>query len=193
MKAKLLLSFGIILLACQAVFGGFIGSTILIEPQYPAIGEVVFNNSFEVLVADGIELIDIRGYEFDIDILNSSITFTGFEGAVSENGTQFDNTTLPGYDEIFNGFYFFDLGGTLPAFSSVTINPATNMAGLDQSRILYDENNIYINFAGLYAFPNTYVQMDVGFAPEPATVLLFGIGAMLLRGRRRVCVLYDGP
>ena len=178
MKEKLLLSLSVILLACQSVFGNFIDSTILVESQIPNKGEVPFNNSFEVLVTDDIELVDIPGYSFDIDIQDSSITFDGFERTVAEDGTQFEDTD-------FHGFYFFDAGGTLPAFSSVTINPATIMAGLDQSRISYDENSIYIDFAGLYAFPDTYVQMDVAFVPEPATLLLFSLGGLILRGRRR--------
>ena len=179
MRGKMLVSVGIFLVAGRFAFGGLAGSNMLVETRYPTIDEVYHNNSFEVMVIDEIELTNIPGYGFDIDLMNSAIVFCGFEKAVrEERSIQFS-------EESFHGFYFFDMDDTVPAFSSVSINPATVLEGLDQSRISFDDNNIYINFSALYATRDSYVQLDLEFIPEPATVILLGLGGMVLGGRRR--------
>ena len=85
----------------------------------------------------------------------------------------------------FNGIRILDVNGTIPAFISVAINPATNMIGFDASRITFDSDNIWVNWQGLYGRSDTVVSLDVTGAPvddggsavpEPASLLLFGSG-----------------
>jgi hypothetical protein len=89
----------------------------------------------------------------------------------------------------FNGFHVFDLLGTIPAFTSVSINPATNMLGLTLARITFDDDNIWVNWNGLPFNADTVVSLDVNSTavPEPATVTmtLIGLGSALRAARRR--------
>lgn len=70
----------------------------------------------------------------------------------------------------FNGYRFSDENGTIPDITGVTINPDTNLAGFDASRIFFDANTVRINIA-----PNTtwalteVVSLDVTFASPTAT------------------------
>jgi hypothetical protein len=60
---------------------------------------------------------------------------------------------------------------------SVTIDPATNMAGFDSSRFSYTNNQIQVDWQDLTFTRNTIVKLDVNTTvPEPSTWLLFVSG-----------------
>lgn len=95
------------------------------------------------------------------------------------------DSTLAG--SAFNGFKISDVLGAINAFTSVTINGATNMAGFDASRITFDANNIWVNWQGLSFTSKTIVSLDINVAkvPEPASIALMGLAAFGLAALRR--------
>ncbi len=90
----------------------------------------------------------------------------------------------------FNG-PVFEAQTPITPISSVSINPATNMIGLDASRISFTPNSVSINWNGLGFDTTTVVSLDVRFGePIPTLekaalmtmiVLLGAIGSFLIR------------
>ena len=92
----------------------------------------------------------------------------------------------------FNGFRLYDVNGTIAAFTSVTINPSSNLLGLDASRITFDANNIYVNWDGLSVSASTFVTLNIsGAVPEPASwaLMIAGFGMVGFAARRRRAVV----
>lgn len=90
----------------------------------------------------------------------------------------------------FVGWEFFDALGDIDPFLSVTLNPDTNMVGLDSSRITFDANHIWVNLSGLSVRPGTVVSIDINApgsaVPEPGSWgLAIGALAILSVTRRR--------
>ena len=71
----------------------------------------------------------------------------------------------------FSGIVFSDLNGTIPAITGVTLNAATNMAGLDASRISFTADTVSINWQDLPFTAATVVQLDLSFAAAPAAAV----------------------
>lgn len=155
----------------------FEGQTLRLTYEFPFLGSVIALD--DVVVGAGVEVpnhsIDNQAYDFSdtnifVDYRNSGTwTLTAF-----------------------NGFHVFDLNGTIPAIVSVTINPATNLAGFTASRITFDADNIWVDWGGLSFDGETVVSLDVlpegaTPVPEPAQLLLLGAGlaAVAARVRRR--------
>lgn len=71
---------------------------------------------------------------------------------------------------------------SIAPFTSVTIDPITNMIGLDASRISFDADNIFVNWQSLGFSTETIVRLNLGGGtvpvPEPATVLLLPSGLL---------------
>jgi hypothetical protein len=90
----------------------------------------------------------------------------------------------------FNGFVLTDL--TNAPITSVTINPATNMAGFTSSTFTFDASSISVDWQGLSFTPGGVVQLDLNGngVPEPAAWTLTGAGILaalaVFRRRRRV-------
>ena len=67
----------------------------------------------------------------------------------------------------FNGPRFYDYLGTAPDLTGASVNPLTTMVGLDDSDLIVDANNVYVNWQGLDFFPDMKVVIDLQFAPVP--------------------------
>lgn len=154
----------------------FEGKTVGYQYLFPNIGTVYAGNSTSFAVGDGVELAGLYGPDSHatVDVSDTNILIDYYSSANWSN------------DATFNGFRIYDINGTLPDFTSVTINPTTNMPGLDAGRISFDANNIWVNWQGLIATSNTVVSLDVSTVPEPgsATLIILGLGALLLRRKR---------
>jgi hypothetical protein len=103
-----------------------------------------------------------------------TITLPGLSGATNYAGAG------------FNGIWLTDIFGTIDAFTSVTVNGLTNVAGFDASRISFDANNIWLNFQGLPVDPDSIMKVDInGSVPEPASWALLIVGFALMGGALR--------
>ncbi len=156
---------------------GLVGQTIGIEYIFPDITTVYQDLGSNLVGTDGPTT--FPGY-FDFSFTDSSVITSNFQFA--SNWTVTD----------FNGFHLYDFNGTAPAFTSVTINSLSNMAGLDASRITFDADNIYVNWNGLDFDAGTFVQLDINSAvPEAATwaLMLAGFGMVGTSMRRRKTVV----
>ncbi|MDD5579568.1 MAG: PEP-CTERM sorting domain-containing protein [Methylobacter sp.] len=72
-------------------------------------------------------------------------------------------------------------------FSSITVNPLTNMAGLTSANVTYNNHNIAINWTSLTFNSDTQVILDIktSAVPIPSAILLFGSGLIGLVGMRK--------
>lgn len=96
-------------------------------------------------------------------------------------------------DASFNGPYFYDFLGTAPDLTGVSINGATTMVGLDSGDLIWNANEISVDWKGLGIFPGMQVILDLQFGreqsvPEASTWAAGGALALMMGGmwlRRR--------
>jgi hypothetical protein len=146
---------------------------------YPDAGSVYYSSSFSTSTPE-----TGFNYYFTTSATDHTITTDHFAFASYWNFAS------------FNGFEVYDLNGTIDPFTSVTIDPISNMAGLDASRISFDADHIWVNWNGLSFDPSTVVRLDVngGAVPEPASWAMmlggFGLVGGVLRSRRKASVSF---
>lgn len=77
----------------------------------------------------------------------------------------------------FNGYIIRDVSTGIPPITSVTVDPISTLAGLNQSRITFDATDIFINVSGLSVKVGTVFQIDVNQAavPEPGPLALIAV------------------
>ena len=91
----------------------------------------------------------------------------------------------------FEVLRFFDVNGTIPAFTDISVNPATNYAGFNASLISeFDSDVIALNLTGLNGLQGQQISLDLTAAApvpvhEPATLWLLVAGLTTLVAWRR--------
>ena len=155
------------------------GNSVGIQYIFPDITTVYQDLGSNLVGTDGPTA--FPGY-FDFSFTDATATTSAFQFASSWTTTS------------FNGFRLYDFNNTIAAFTSVTINPASNMTGLDASRITFDANNIYVNWNGLNFDSGTIVTLDINggsAVPEPASwaMMIGGFGLVGAAMRRRKVAL----
>ena len=155
------------------------GNTVSYQYLYPDLASNYGNASNgNYVVGAGVEVSNVADSVATLDISDTNLYVRYVQSSLWNPAA-------------FNGFVLSDALGTIDAFTGVTINAATNLAGLDASRITFDDDHIWVNWQGLVFDPNTVVSLDIaaGTVPEPGSAVLAGLGlAGLARSLRRKTV-----
>jgi hypothetical protein len=89
----------------------------------------------------------------------------------------------------FEAIRFSDVIDNIPAFTNVSLNPSTNWAGFDSSRIIFESDLIQVSLTGLNGLQGQQISLDLtatpGQVPEPATIWLLVVGMTTLFAWRR--------
>ncbi len=136
------------------------------------------------------DLSTIYGGPIDVVDPGSILAFPGFAPIVNITFNDANITITMVRDATantspFNGFRFFDVSE--PGFGSVTLDGATDVPGIDGSRVMFDAQDIYVNFSGITYSTGQEVSLDIAAVPEPRTLFLLLVITVLLicTARRR--------
>lgn len=151
------------------------GKTVRYQYHYPLITSNYSNAANgNYVVGPGVEVSNISDGRGTMDISDTNL-YVDFSNQSAWNG----NT--------FNGFEIIDIFGTIDAFTGVSINAVSNLAGFDASRITFDADHIWVNWQGLQFDANTVLSLDIngGKVPEPSSMALLGLAFAGLAGSLR--------
>jgi hypothetical protein len=153
----LIVFFAGVLLASPAAADNLLGKTLSWD-YYAHGGLYQSGNSF---IVDGVGVEgNFAGY-FDIYVDDASITFD-YTPSGNSRWTEFRFFSL--YPIINNGIAINLLSES--RFTSVSINPETNMVGFDTNRFSFTDNQIQVDWANLAFNSNTIVKLDVIDPPQ---------------------------
>jgi hypothetical protein len=151
--------------------GHIVRSCIILDNLHGPPNEFIFDS----VVGPGTEITSRMGFfHLDIDLSDTNILITSSEDWV---------TGLYGTPTV----RFTDAYGTIPRFTGLTLNPATNWPG----SIFYsfEPNWIRVSFAsfpGAHVRQGDQVSLDItAIIPEPATWLLAAVATSFLAPRRK--------
>lgn len=175
--SRLLRAIGLPAIAALAIVAapaqaGYLGHSVDADYRFPNIG-TVFDGMSTQVVGAGTEF-SLFGVDIDLD--DDTIHFSR-PGPVSFS---------PGS---FNGWSFFDVFATIDPVIGVEVISST--VGLDNSRLSFDADTVWVNFVNLASATNFDAVVRVRFStaavPAPATVALaaFALGIAVLARRRR--------
>ena len=120
------------------------------------------------------------------------VAFAPFVVDFSDTNILITAVSQPGQNVVeFDGFAFIDFGGTIPAFTNVTINAASNYGGspFPATHVGFTADAIFVNFENRPGEVGQFVLLDIAgpreVVPEPTTVLLCAGGLFTLAAIRR--------
>jgi hypothetical protein len=160
------------------VSGFFEGREVRVERHALTFGHVV--QSANAVVTDGVEFPQTTiGPFVVVDFSDTTVRFNWIR----------NSSFTPGE---FNGYRIHDFTGTIPDFGNILIDPVSNIVGMSESRIAFDNDSIRVNMQGLPFTAQSILQIHVVPIPEPATgqmaIVTLVLFAVPYRGRRVAAV-----
>ena len=162
------------------------GKTVGFQYYYPDLSSPYnYSANGSYLVGEGVEVGNVIDNVAQLDISDQNLLVTFLPPAEfympSEGSFHYAE---------FNGFVIFDALNAIDEFVSVTINPATNLTGFDSSRLSFDANHIWINWAGLpfdgfSSVLSIDINRDTQPVPEPGSLGLLALALLGYAGSRR--------
>ncbi|MCB1669106.1 MAG: PEP-CTERM sorting domain-containing protein [Porticoccaceae bacterium] len=170
-KVLISASFAISALLAASANASFIGAELQARYLFPDAGSQFSNTETFTVVDPGVEV----SFFPDGDP-RTNLDFSATNLFVTYNSSSSWTTAA------FNGFIVEDINNVLDDIVGVSLNAATNMAGLDLSRISFTADSFSVNWNGLAFNTSTVVSLDFQFGsqevPEPAILWLFGLGLL---------------
>ena len=151
----------------------FTGHNVGLSYFYPSLGNLYQDNGVAT-VGPGIEFNNVINGYGNLDVSSNTIVVTFERPAIL-------------VDSAFNGWRLDDRDGAIEDIIDVTINPATNMAGITPSDISFDADNVYLDWGPSSFDQGTVLALDVQFVPVPGAVLLgmLGLSVVGVKLRKR--------
>jgi len=182
MKSLMKLGVGGALLALAGMSNAALldGKTLNLQyfsgPDKNTPADTYFNGNF--VVGPAVEFLPDQNSESSEDFSDTQITLV-----FSAKGSDQSGAAVV-VDRIYDVF------GQVAPFTSFTVNPSTTVVGFDQSRLSFDENNLFIDYTGLSYTTGQKLVFDITAAPvpEPETYALMlaglaAVGAVARRGK----------
>jgi hypothetical protein len=133
---------------------GFKGNSIRLTVESPRI----IDGPHEAIVDESIEFElqkENNVVEVDIDISENTIYF--------DYSRSSSNLFASG---TFNGYIFSDINNSLPNIENVEIIDSETTLGINEDRITFNENQIFINVASLPVNKQSRIKITVHFSPS---------------------------
>lgn len=155
----------------------FWGETVNYTYYFPTSGNTYgYSDNGNVVVGAGVEVANMVDNVASMDISDTNIR-VDFRADSNFVGSA------------FNGWVLTDVLSSIDAFTSVTIDAITNMAGFSSSNISFDADHIRVNWQGLSFNRDTVVSLTVNSGskiPEPSALILMGLGLLGAAGVARL-------
>ena len=174
LSRMLLLAVCVLLICLAPASAGMIGQTL--SWQYYAYGSPYDVNLF---TADGLP----DGNFYPYFNVSAGDDWVMFDYSVATDPGTWSVSGLSLAPTIYNGIAIRLVSVSIPDITSVTIDPVTNMAGFDLSRISFTAREIQVDWMSLAWDTSTIVKLDVDTAagvPEPGAFWLIGAGLAAL-------------
>jgi hypothetical protein len=115
-------------------------------------------------------------------------SLTGWTVDISDDTIRMDNNSFDfsfGTSFPFFGDAFFDVFSQVEPIVNATL-VTTNISGFNASRLTFDSDHVYFNFANLPMPVGVFVEARVQFVPEPGAIAVAAMPLVALsRSRRR--------
>jgi hypothetical protein len=171
MRASPLLAFLIFLVAQPVEASLLEGQSVRVHAEATGVG--TYAGPITSVVGAGVEISGGFVNNLNIDYSDTQIRIFS-PGGSSPFGGGFT----------FNGFVFDDVNLTIPAFTSVTIDPSSTLPGFGAAQLSFSADEIRANFNDLDFRTNDQLVLNLNSAvravPEPMTLLLLASGLVSL-------------
>jgi len=153
------------LMTAPSARASFIGNTVGVNYDFPALGDVIYSG--------GSQVIPVAGATFNLASGGLLVNVTGDAITVTfPPGWLFSNVA-----KTFDGLVISD---SSPTIAGITL-ASTNIPGFVASDLSSNTGNVYINFPASFTSLNagSTITVDVAFAPEPAPLALWSVALLM--------------
>ncbi len=173
------------LAAAPAAAQGLNGQPVQMTFRFPDSSTVFSTIGTGTVVPGGVT------FASDLNGLTSTVTPTQIRIANNGAGTINLGGVGPGFS--FEGYVLSEMGGSPVTITSLSVDPATTVAGFGANQLSFDAGDVFANFQNttLLAGQNVTIDVNPPAVPEASTtvslglLLTLGLGGMVIAARRK--------